>query len=75
MVTRSSLQKEDPRIQLHLHHWEQRRKPHESFEQFLMRVISRNRWLDTEDFSYFDLTQTGSNSAVSFPADNSRSSL
>ncbi len=59
MVTRSSLQKEDPLIQLHLHHWAERKRDHESFEQFLMRAISRDLWQDTEDFSYFDLSPQG----------------
>ncbi len=59
MVTRSSLQKEDPLIQLHLHHWAELRQEHESFEQFLMRVISGDLWQNTEDFSYFDLSPKG----------------
>lgn len=59
MVTRSSLQKEDPLIQLHLQHWAERRRENETFEQFLMRAIRRDLWQDTEDFSYFDLTLQG----------------
>ncbi len=59
LVTRSSLQKEDPLIQLHLQHWSVCKNAHETLEQFLLRAIRQDLWQKTEDFSYFDLSPIG----------------
>ncbi len=59
IVAHSSLQKEDPLIELHLDHWGTFRKSNESFEQFVMRAIRKDLWKQTRDFSYYDLSLSG----------------
>lgn len=59
LIARSGLKKEDPLIKLHLEQWAVMKKPSESFEQFIMRVISQNLWRETKDFSYYDLSLPG----------------
>jgi len=59
LIARSSLKKDDPLLELHLEHWAVMKKPTESFERFIMRVISQNLWRETEDFSYYDLSLPG----------------